>query len=253
MSNGSTYNTTDGENRENQQYTKSYIYHLVSNSKWSKLRVVLETNEGQNALKECSPMQRPTDVSILHELLSNDPPIDLFLMILSIVGSDQLKNPDLDDFGRNPFHKALTNRADFALVKKIITDYPECASTTDDTGVTPLMIECSMGGNACDYRIVKLLVRAAPESVMLEDIDGCSALEYALMSGAIDVFKRLQHFHAHELRKKSEAAAEKRRVQFLKKNTNTTIARELTESFAKLDSVTGERKSTRVSRGSRAA
>ena len=122
MSNGSTYNTTDGENRENQQYTKSYIYHLVSNSKWSKLRVVLETNEGQNALKECSPMQSPTDVSILHELLSNDPPIDCLEMILSIVGSDQLKNPDLDDFGRNPFHKALTNRADFALVKKIITD-----------------------------------------------------------------------------------------------------------------------------------
>lgn len=249
LSNGSTQSSAG----ENHLYTKSWLHHLVSNSKWSRLRIVLETPEGQSAIKESTKLEKTNDISILHELLANDPPIDIFDKIILIVGKEQLKNPDFNDFGRNPFHKALTNRADYELVKRIVTVYPEIACSTDDTGVTPLMIECSMG-KICDYRIVKLLVRTAPNCVMSEDIDGCSALEYALMSSAIDVFKRLQHYHAHELRKQSEADAEKRRIQFLRKHTSIVIAaQELSESFAKLESATEHEKSRRLSRGSRAA
>ena len=81
----------------------------------------------------------------------------------------------------------------------------------DQRGITPLMIECSKG-KYCDYDTVKLLVRSAPHHVMDEANDGSTALECALMSGAIDIFRRLQRFHAQELRKESREEMERRRL-----------------------------------------
>ena len=194
------------------------VRRLVTQSKWSRLRPLLATEEGRNAARRDFILinsNTTSDRSILHDLLANDAPLDIVESTFAILGISDLQqhltNADPNNYHRTPFHEALQNDASYATIQLVVTICPNVVTIADERGITPLMIECSKG-KYCDYDTVKLLVRSAPQHVMDEANDGSTALECALMSGAVDIFRRLQRFHAQELRKESREDMERRRL-----------------------------------------
>ena len=236
------------------------IRRLITKAKWPQLRALLLTSEGRRAVQRATALRGPSDRSILHDLLTSDPPVNVVERMISILDAEHFTNRDASNFNCTPFLAGISNRANHLVLKKILQVHPIVATIADDRGVTPLMMECSMG-RACQYNTVKLLVQTAPRHVMLEDADGQTALEYALFSDAIDIFRKLQRFHARELQRQSLVKAEQRRLraeqQQQKKKHKTmeisTVTEELRESFSKLDGLAELRAQPRVSRSSAAA
>lgn len=193
------------------------VRRLVTQSKWNRLRALLATGEGRDAARRAFALNPNTtsDRSILHDLMANDAPHDIVETTFATLGISELQrhltNADPTNYHRTPFHEALQNDAPYATIQLVVTVCPDVVTIADERGITPLMIECSKG-KYCDYDTVKLLVRSAPHHVMDEANDGSTALEYALMSGAIDIFRRLQRFHAQELQKESREEMERRRL-----------------------------------------
>ena len=191
------------------------VRRLVTQSKWTRLRALLATEEGRNAARRAFALNPNNERSILHDLMANDAPHDIVETTFATLGISDLQqhltNADPNNYRRTPFHEALQNDAPYATIQLVVTVCPNVVTIADQRGITPLMIECSKG-KYCDYDTVKLLVRSAPYHVMDEANDGSTALECALMSGAIDIFRRLQRFHAQELRKESREEMERRRL-----------------------------------------
>lgn len=191
------------------------VRRLVTQSKWNRFRALLATEEGRNAARRAFALNPSNDRSILHDLMANDAPHDIVETTFATLGISDLQqhltNADPNNYHRTPFHEALQNDAPYATIQLVVTVCPDVVTIADERGITPLMIECSKG-KYCDYDTVKLLVRSAPHHVMDEANDGSTALECALMSGAIDIFRRLQRFHAQELRKESREEMERRRL-----------------------------------------
>ena len=191
------------------------VRRLVTQSKWTRLRALLATEEGRNAARRAFALNPSNDRSIIHDLMANDAPHDIVETTFATLGISDLQqhltNADPTNYHRTPFHEALQNDAPYATIQLVVTICPDVVTIADQRGITPLMIECSKG-KYCDYDTVKLLVRSAPHHVMDEANDGSTALECALMSGAIDIFRRLQRFHAQELRKESREEMERRRL-----------------------------------------
>lgn len=197
------------------------VRRLITHSKWNRLRALLATEKGRKdarrafGLKINSTNDTVDDLSILHKMMANDPPHDVVEMTFATIGmavlQRHLANPNPSNYHRTPFHEALQSDVSYDTIQLMAAICPAVVPLADERGITPLMIECSKG-KYCDYDTVKLLVRAAPQHVMDEAADGSTALECALMSGAIDIFRRLQRFHAQELRKESFAEMERRRM-----------------------------------------
>lgn len=193
------------------------VRRLVTQSKWNRLRALLATEDGRSTTRRAFAFNPNTtnDRSILHDLLANDAPLDIVESTFAILGISDLQqhitNADPTNYHRTPFHEAVQNDASYATIQLVVTICPGAVTIADERGITPLMIECSKG-KYCDYDTVKLLVRSAPQHVMDEANDGSTALECALMSGAVDIFRRLQRFHAQELRKESREDMERRRL-----------------------------------------
>ena len=187
------------------------IRRIISQSKWNRLRALLATEEG------CAAVQRAfsspnldggvaDNRSPLHDMMCNEPPHYVVEKTFATIGiaalQRHLTNTDPTNSHCTPFHVALQNDVSYDTIKLMITICPSVVTLADERGSTPLMIECNKGIYA-DYDIVRLLIRSAPDHVMDEAADGSTALECALMSGAIEIFQRLQRFHAQEMRKDS--------------------------------------------------
>jgi len=202
-----------------EEYTLS-VHRLITYSKWNRLRALLATEEGRNDARRAFDLEinntknTVNDIGILHEMIANDPPHDVVEKTFATIGMTALKqhltNPLPSNYHRTPFHEAIQSCVSYDTIQLMVAICPAVVPLADERGITPLMIECSKG-KYCDFDTVKLLVRSAPQHVMDEAADGSTALECALMSGAIDIFKRLQNFHAQELRKESHAEMERRR------------------------------------------
>lgn len=244
---------------------RNSLHRLVTGSKWGELRTLLATHEGRESVKvACSASStsvfRLVGRNILHDLLSNDPPADIAFSMICALGQDFLTQRDSNDCGRNPFHCALRHRASQEVIDTILSMYPDVAAISDDNGVTPLMIECSMG-KRCQLATVKVLVTLAPHQVTKEDKDGATALEYALMSGATSTFRELQSYQADELRKRSEdEQMDRLKMDYLGKGPmqSVTVIESMFESMASIEptedvvmlgqSTTNARQVTRSSR-----
>ena len=249
------------------------VRRLVTQSKWNRLRALLATEEGRNAARRAFALNpnAPDERSIVHDLVENDAPHDVFESTFATLGIESLQhhltNADATNYRRTPFHEALQSDIPYATIQLMVTVCPAVVTIADERGITPLMIECSKG-KYTDYDIVKLLVRSAPRHVMDEAADGSTALECALMSGAIDIFRRLQRFHAQELRKECQQEMERRRLMAAVSEVDDTApspsvegTKKLVESFSNMarrhssacSRQSGHRSSTRSQRMSRSS
>ena len=113
---------------------------------------------------------------------------------------------------RTPLHVAAGTRASAEVIELLAMAHPAACSAQDDDGKTPLHLAChdscelfeedgihntvseNNNSRTTSYEVVRALVRANPLCAPIEDMDGMSALEHAILSEApIKVVKLLQY------------------------------------------------------------
>lgn len=101
-----------------------------------------------------------------------------------------------DEMGRLPLHVAAKWGASYRLIVYLVEKDPRAASVKDKLGKTPLHLLCENYTQSTDLGIqdvstevnmieaARALIRAAPDSVNIEDNDEMTAIEYAIQSDA---------------------------------------------------------------------
>ena len=132
-----------------------------------------------------------SDFSLLHCLVSYDPPIQIVLAILKIF-PDQLSACDC--FVRTPLHVAshiaAGSNVSADLVYFLTKVHPHTCKIQDKDGKTPLLLACDTSG--CDestqpcmvpsFDVVRALLTQELDAVHLEDNMERRALEFAIIS-----------------------------------------------------------------------
>lgn len=139
----------------------------------------------------------------LHSCVRWSPPAYIVKMLLDLVP----ESPScIDCLQRTPLHVAAGTRSSSSVIKLLTEAYPEACAVQDMDGKTPLHLACD---NECElfesdrkgcstrgppsYDVVLTLIKASPLSLPVEDEEGMSALEHAIVSEApISVVKVLQ-------------------------------------------------------------
>lgn len=157
-----------------------------------------------------------TDRSALHIICSAHPPLHV---VQKVARACPEALSQMDKNGHTPLHCAAEWGASSAVVDFLIYKYPAAAGMTDLDGKTPLHLTCEncCYDAACDMGhlpfekncgadesqpqlvkgpllpVIKALCKAAPKIPNIEDDEGISALEYAIMHDAdVKVVKLLQ-------------------------------------------------------------
>ena len=173
---------------------------LIARRKWNRLRSLLNSADFEVYAKNSSR-------DILHILYASNPPLDIVTDLLGLCGS---RVTEIDSTGRTPLHMATASGAPLEVVEPLISMYPSAAGIPDNRGETPLML-ASAHGKGADKSLVKALIRASPHTVIDEDDEGLSALEYALLSEVPrDIFRMLQKSCAKERKRRDEKAKKAR-------------------------------------------
>ena len=130
----------------------------------------------------------------------------------------------VDCLGRCPLHVAAGTRANMQVLRILAQAYPNACDIQDEDGKTPLILACD---TSCELfedeheirreppscEVIVTLLKASPPSLLLEDVDGMSALEHSIFSDApCEVVKLLQH-----------GTKELREMQHLEKELTTSL------------------------------
>mmetsp|Transcript_20595 Transcript_20595/g.59052 ORF Transcript_20595/g.59052 Transcript_20595/m.59052 type:complete len:300 (+) Transcript_20595:102-1001(+) len=179
---------------------------LVARRKWNRLRSLLSSADFEVYAKNSSR-------DILHILYASNPPLDIVTDLLGLCGS---RVSEIDSTGRTPLHMATASGASVEVVEPLISMYPTAAGIPDNRGETPLML-ASAHGKGADKSLIKALIRASPNTVIDEDDEGMSSLEYALLSEVPrDIFRMLQKSCAKERKRRDEKAKKARAREALR-------------------------------------
>lgn len=130
----------------------------------------------------------------LHACVRYNPPPHIIKMILDLVP----ESLTCTDFAlRTPLHVAVGMQARLSTIEVLVNFYLDACLMQDLEGKTPLHLACD---GACKlfetdlhdnltirtpkFDMIRTLIDTCPGSVQLEDYDGMSALEYAILSDA---------------------------------------------------------------------
>ena len=137
----------------------------------------------------------------LHACVRFKPPLHLVQVLIELLPES---TSFVDCMNRTPLHIAAGARADVSIIQLLVNASPFSCSIRDVDGMTPLHLACDStcdiftGDEDCTrdpptYDVVSTLIKAYPTAVTLEDKEGTSALEHAILSDApIDVVNLLQ-------------------------------------------------------------
>ncbi|KAL9179923.1 hypothetical protein ACHAXT_007893 [Thalassiosira profunda] len=209
----------------------SLLLAVVASRRWHSFDRIALANPGVfRMISDALPRHPDADGdSLLHACLRHDPPAATVVRILKLVADREaaLRCPDGD--GRTPLHVAVACRADPAVVKLLASVDSSTCAMGDDDGRTPLHLACDPSddapqdgaeGSPADEKssrqhpTVRALLSESLEPTQIEDEDGSSPLELAILSDApIAVVKLLQKATMECLRRKTgdDASATKRR------------------------------------------
>mmetsp|Transcript_25402 Transcript_25402/g.43369 ORF Transcript_25402/g.43369 Transcript_25402/m.43369 type:complete len:262 (+) Transcript_25402:204-989(+) len=156
--------------------------------------------------------------TLLHECLQCDVPLETVVKMFKMLPDRTDALRARDSLGRTPLHIAVASAADPLVVKLIGSANPEACTILDEDGRTPLHLACDstntiqvenfkcqqhmpQQNEARSYNTVRALLSESPEASLVEDEDGMSALEYAIMSDAsIELVTLLQIASMESLR-----------------------------------------------------
>ena len=153
----------------------------------------------------------------LHKCVLYDPPPHIVQLLLAI-SPESLSH--VDCLHRTPLHVAAWKGAKLSIIQLLADAYPDACSVQDVDGKTPLILLLE---NDCreatqdppSIEQILTFIKAYPTSLLLEDNDGASALEHAILSEAtIEVVKVLQHATAFMCATGNETSVERQVISF---------------------------------------
>jgi hypothetical protein len=172
------------------------LFRLIEANDWVSVEDMFLSNRRRqkiflklNTLLEAST--RFYGMTILHACARFDPPPKVVSRIIELCpqflrAQDSLK--------RTPLHVMAGTRSPSSVIKILADAYPLACMIQDSDGCTPLHFACDGScqlfendepvPSAPSYTTIGVLLMASPESVILEDNAGRSAIEYALCSDA---------------------------------------------------------------------
>jgi len=199
MTGSSSYQLND----EEIQYL-SLLLSIIDSQNWQAFGcAILETpTTFQSFARTISQSSQLNGMTILHACVRFNPPPHIVKILIELVP----ESPScVDCLQRTPLHIAAGTHASLSTIQLLSDAYPGACTIHDEDGKTPLHLACDSecelfeGGRDSmreppSYEVVHTLINASPFSVLLEDEDGTSALEYAILSDApIKVVKLIQY------------------------------------------------------------
>jgi len=147
-------------------------------------------------------------VTLLHTCLYHNPPLDVVVKMIKMFPDRTSALRVQDCMGRTPLHIATACDADPMVIKLLGSADPTTCSILDKDGRSPLHLACDSSCNILDdpdtrsqqrerkapsYGAVRALLSESLGPALIEDEDGTSALEYAIISDAsIEIVNLLQ-------------------------------------------------------------
>ena len=131
-----------------------------------------------------------------------NPPLQV---ISDLIHYDRNATSTRNEKGQTPLHIAVANRTSFEVIEHLTNEFPEATEMRDHDGKIPLMIFCEsyFSINHKDMTptekedefidLLDILLNASIHSIVIEDKNGRTALEYAIMNDAgLQAIKMLQ-------------------------------------------------------------
>ena len=184
----------------------SLLLDVVRSRRWSAFEVIVLANpavyraicEAMSSLSDtcCEGVVLPLYPTLLHACLPCSPPPEIVLKMIDMSSSSDHREgggwPLLharDRAGRTPLHVAAAARGACAvdpIVIKLLGNLdPTTCSALDERGRTPLHLACeSSRDGPPSYGAVRALLSESILPASIEDDDGMSPLEHAILSNA---------------------------------------------------------------------
>lgn len=166
------------------------LLSIIQNRQWDQVQFLL--NHPMLPIWESELYENEDfhQISILHAICRFQPPPEIVDLAIR---SSPRSTHSLDVLGRSPLHVATGCCASYDTMQVLVRAYKGACAIQDIDGKTPLIIACDTACELYERKlystrpppsvdVITLFVKASPETVILEDIDDMSALEYAILS-----------------------------------------------------------------------
>jgi ankyrin repeat protein len=197
------------------------VLDLVHCQEWTKLERVTSEHKLFKVISEhIQKCDEFNGMTLLHAVIKYNPPLHILDAMIH-AHDDAVKGQDC--LGRTPLHVACGTGADVQLIRRLVKAFPQACDIPDEDGRLPLHFACDVECVLFDgYQaprappsidVVKALLSGSMQSVLVEDEDDMSPIEYAIVSDAnIKVVKLLQKASMSLRRKGSDTIKAKAAV-----------------------------------------
>ena len=190
------------------------VLDLIHSQEWTKLekKVASEHKLFKVISEHIQNCDEFSGMTLLHAVVKYSPPIHIIEAMLHAHG-DALKGQDC--VGRTPLHVACGTGTDAQIIRRLVQAYPNACDIQDEDGRLPLHLACDtecvlFEGDQTprappSIDVVRALLSGSIRSVLVEDEDEMSPIEYAIVSGAnLNVVKMLQKASMSTRRKEAK-------------------------------------------------
>lgn len=187
------------------------VLDLIHCQEWASLEKVANERKLFKAVSEhIQKCDEFNGMTLLHAVVKYNPPLHILDAMIDAHG-DALKGQDC--VGRTPLHVACGTGASDQVIRCLVKAYPQACDLQDEDGRLPLHLACD---NECvlfegddqttreppTVEVVRALLSGSLRSVLVEDEDEMSPLEYAIVSDANIIVVKLLQRASMSLRRK---------------------------------------------------
>ncbi|KAK1733178.1 ankyrin repeat domain-containing protein [Skeletonema marinoi] len=177
------------------------VLDLIHCQEWAALEKVATEHKLFKVLSEhIQKCDEFNGMTLLHAVVKYNPPLHILDAMIDAHG-DALMGQDC--VGRTPLHVACGTGASAEIIRRLVKAYPQACDLQDEDGRLPLHLACDIEcvlfeGDQTERAsptidVVRALLSGSLRSVLVEDEDEMSPIEYAIVSDAnINVVKLLQ-------------------------------------------------------------
>jgi ankyrin repeat protein len=191
------------------------VLELIHRQEWTKLEKVASEHKLFKVISEhIQKCDEFNGMTLLHAVIKYNPPLHILDAMIRAHG-EAVKGQDC--LGRSPLHVACGTGADAQIIRRLVKAFPQACDIQDEDGRLPLHFACDVECVLFDgdqtprtppsVEVVKALLSGSMQSVLVEDDDEMSPIEYAIVSDAdIKVVKLLQKASMSLRRKESDTS-----------------------------------------------
>ncbi|KAK1732284.1 ankyrin repeat domain-containing protein [Skeletonema marinoi] len=191
------------------------VLDLIHCQEWAALEKVATEHKLFKVISEhIQKCDEFNGMTLLHAVVKYNPSLHILDAMIDAHG-DALMGQDC--VGRTPLHVACGTGASAEIIRRLVKAYPQACDLQDEDGRLPLHIACDIEcvlfeGDQTERApptidVVRALLSGSLRSVLVEDEDEMSPIEYAIVSDAnINVVKLLQKASMTLRRKEVQAS-----------------------------------------------